>query len=107
MHERLFEMGRSLPSAPSPSTAVARDTYTKAGDKERETFTVESVSEGATTAQAELTEQGGRDSPDSTGQQGSTPDPQNILLRDYTVFFLYFSHCALIRACTSTLNQAA
>ena len=72
MHERLLEMGRSLPSSSqSPSTAAARATYTKAGGKERETFTMERVSEGGTTAQGELTERGGRDTPDSTGQQGS------------------------------------
>ena len=71
MHERLLEMGRSLPSSTqSPSTAAARDTYTKVGGKERETFTVERVSEGQTTAQAELTVRGGRDTPDSTRQTG-------------------------------------
>ena len=75
MHERLLEMGKSLPSTQSStSTATARDTYTKEREKEGETFTKEGVSEGggATTAQqGELIKREGRDTPDSTGQQGS------------------------------------
>ena len=66
MHERLLEMGRSLPSAQSPTTAAARDTYTK-----------ERASEGGTTAQGELTGQEGRNTPDSSGQQGSYQNNNN------------------------------
>ena len=98
MHERLLEMGRSLPSAQSStSTATARDTYTKEREKEGETFTKEGVSEGggATTAQqGELTERKGRDTPDSTGQQGS-----------YRIMIIIIDNAKLHNTytCTSTL----
>ena len=58
MHERLLEMGRSLPST-QPPAPVQRDTYTKERASERETAAV----------QSELSEQDpGRNTPDSTGR---------------------------------------
>lgn len=58
MHDRLLEMGRSLPSSTqSTDPAVPRDTYTKE----------ERVSDERPTTETELTEKGGGSAPDSSG----------------------------------------
>ena len=72
MHERLSEMGRSLPPVQSQSPKP-RDTYTKETAVEgRETYAKGAASEDLSTAQSRdggLDEGlGGRDTPDATTQ---------------------------------------
>ena len=100
MHERLLEMGRSLPSTHSSTTTpTARDTYTK----ERETFIKERASEGGTTAQGKREE---RDTPDSTRHHGNI---KSLCVCNYnrehaTYVLRNFSRHALIRVCASMFN---
>ena len=91
MHERLLEMGRSLPGVQTP-TSKARETYTK-------------EKEGTSVTQSSR-ELGGSDSPDANGQGGwTTCTPAHLKYGDHwSILHLscdHEDHQYTVTACTS------